>query len=244
MPVKLNQFATGPITADSSLIGYQTAQPGGERKWTASALKDWLANEMKSYFVPVGSVVAFPATQAPAGWLKLNGAVLQRAQYPALWSYIQQSGNLVSEAQWYSASNTVNRWGSFSIGDGINTFRLPEVRGEFLRAWDDGRHNATEFSEKGRILGSFQGDAIRNITATIAGINGAGSQAYTWGFQPGRRGAVDVPLSFAPYNKYNGVYYPPGGVGVNANFNAAYVVPTTADDNRPRNLAFLYCIKA
>jgi hypothetical protein len=35
-----------------------------------------------NYLVPVGSVMAFPATSAPTGWLKLNGAPLIRTDYP------------------------------------------------------------------------------------------------------------------------------------------------------------------
>ncbi len=37
---------------------------------------------------------------------------------------------------------------------------LPDLRGEFIRGWDDGRGVDT-----GRVLLSSQGDAIRNITA-------------------------------------------------------------------------------
>src|SRR5690606_21294050 len=44
---------------------------------------------------------------------------------------------------------------------------LPDLRGEFVRGWDNGRG-----VDSGRDFGTDQGDAIRNITATIA-ANGA-----------------------------------------------------------------------
>jgi microcystin-dependent protein len=95
----------------------------------------------------VGAIVFEARTSARAGFLKLNGAVLNRADYPALWAYAQASGALVSEASW-----TANNWGCFSTGNGATTFRLPELRGEFLRCWDDGRG-----ADTGRGIGTYQG---------------------------------------------------------------------------------------
>ncbi len=40
-------------------------------------------------------------------------------------------------------------------GDGVTTFRVPELRGEFLRVWDDG-HRPDGLVDAGRALGSFQ----------------------------------------------------------------------------------------
>lgn len=94
----------------------------------------------------VGSVSWESRTSARAGYLKLNGTVLSRAAYPALWAYAQASGALVSEAQW-----SANSWGCFSTGDGATTFRIPDLRGEHLRSWDDGRG-----ADSGRAIGTYQ----------------------------------------------------------------------------------------
>ncbi|MGP4129463.1 phage tail protein [Pantoea tagorei] len=46
------------------------------------------------------------------------------------------------------------------------SLKLPDLRGEFIRGWDDGRG-----VDAGRELLSFQGDAIRNLSGTIVGSN-------------------------------------------------------------------------
>lgn len=224
MPVKLNQFATGTSIADGDqIVGYTSAAAGGERKWSFSTLKNAVISEISSRLVPVGTIGAFPATTPPAGWIQCNGAVLSRTQFPALWAYAQASGNLISEAQWYTATPASWRWGSFTIGDGINTFRIPELRGEFLRGWASNRDS--NWHENGRILGSWQHDAIREIVgwagSTIRwGANGA--FAYEGAARPGIGG---------------------GGYGLgDIVFRASRVVPT-APENLVRNIAVNYCIK-
>jgi len=106
----------------------------------------------------VGEIMFFPATTAPAGTIKANGAALSRATYPALWAYAQASGNIVSDALW--TSNKM--YGSFSTGDGSTTFRIPDVRGEFIRAFDDGRGIDT-----GRVLGQHQDSQNLAHTHTV-----------------------------------------------------------------------------
>lgn len=91
--------------------------------------------------------------------------------------------------------------------------------------------------------GNIQEDAIRNITGSISGVAGESDRAWPWGFQPGTSGAFTVPESkYNTYNKYAGDYKPPGGVGATAYFDASKALPT-AGDNRPKNVALLYCEK-
>lgn len=146
-----------------------------------------------------GSVIYFARTTAPTGYLKANGAAVSRTTYAALFTAIGTT---------------------FGAGDGATTFNLPDLRGEFIRGWDDGRG-----IDSGRVFGSAQGDAIRNITGTFiaADDNGAtGAFAVT-----GTTSAVESSGT-----------YPSKTI----TFNAAWVVPTAAE-NRPHNIALLACIK-
>lgn len=83
-----------------------------------------------------GAVVAFARNTAPTGWLKANGAAVSRTAYARLFAAIGTT---------------------FGVGDGFNTFNLPDLRGEFVRGWSDGRNVDTD-----RVLGSNQADDLKS----------------------------------------------------------------------------------
>lgn len=153
---------------------------------------------------PAGLVATFARSTAPTGWLKANGAAVSRTAYADL----------------YAAIGT-----RFGAGDGINTFNLPDLRGEFPRYWDDGRG-----VDSGRTLGSSQGDAIRNITG---GISMAGG-----GFFDGGSGVL-YPTTTTDGQSLSGIK---NGRSDDFAFDASRTVPT-ANENRPRNISLLACIK-
>lgn len=103
---------------------------------------------------------------------------------------------------------------------------LPDLRGEFVRGLDIERGIDPE-----RTLGSSQGDAIRNITGSMAagglGDGSAFSASGAMSYFGGR-------LKFASGRNAFGL----GGF----RFDASRSVPTAAE-NRPRNVALLLCIK-
>ena len=155
---------------------------------------------------PAGAIQFFAMETAPVGWLKANGAAVSRTSYASL----------------YAAIGT-----RFGAGDGKTTFNLPDLRGEFLRAYDDGRG-----VDKGRGIGSGQGDAIRNITGKINVVH---------------RGGGDNPVSGGALfrSSYFNAKVAAGGDdewGAVMNIDASRVVPTSTE-NRPRNIALLACIK-
>lgn len=85
---------------------------------------------------PVGHIAFFARNSAPSGWLKANGAEVSRTSYSDLFALV---GTM------------------FGFGDGATTFNLPDLRGEFVRGWDDGRG-----ADLGRTLGSAQADEFRS----------------------------------------------------------------------------------
>ncbi|HGA5580811.1 TPA: phage tail protein [Salmonella enterica subsp. enterica serovar Potsdam] len=118
---------------------------------------------------------------------------------------------------------------------------LPDLRGEFLRGWDDGRG-----VDAGRSLLSVQGDAIRNITGQIRSVN---TENYSiWESYASFIGAF-VPLNPSTNNSYFGLSGLPISTAVGATYpkavgiDASKVVPT-ANENRPRNIAFNYIVRA
>jgi hypothetical protein len=151
----------------AGLITAQTPPDGDVSKRLATT--EWVIAAIAS--ASIGSIVIEPRTSVRAGFLKLNGVVVRRADYPALWAYAQASGALVAESAWAS-----NNWGCFSTGDGATTFRLPEVRGEFLRFWDDARG-----ADASRAIGTYQvsQNASHTHTASAAAVGDHVHTAWT-----------------------------------------------------------------
>lgn len=116
-----------------------------------AALSAMIANAIRSVsLMPAGSIIWLPTNVAPAGTLKINGALLVRATYARLWAFAQASGALSgSDALWLSGAE----YGRFSPGNGSTTFRMPDLRGYSLKSWDDARG-----IDGGRAIGTSQLD--------------------------------------------------------------------------------------
>ena len=80
--------------------------------------------------MPPGSVTAFAGNSPPIGYLKCNGDLVSGSTFPDL----------------FSAIGTTYGSGYYSTN-----FRVPDLRGEFVRGWDDSRG-----VDSGRAFGSFQ----------------------------------------------------------------------------------------
>lgn len=79
---------------------------------------------------PPGAVMHFARSTPPAGWLVCNGATISRTTYSDLFAAIGTT---------------------YGAGNGSTTFKLPDLRGEFIRGFDAGRG-----VDLGRTFGSFQ----------------------------------------------------------------------------------------
>jgi len=95
--------------------------------------------------IPTGQVIYVAFSSAPTGYLKANGAAVSRSAYAALFAAIGTT---------------------FGVGDGSTTFNVPDLRGEFMRGWDDSRG-----VDSGRALGSTQTDLFKNHTHTFTNYN-------------------------------------------------------------------------
>ncbi|AIF54144.1 tail fiber protein [Pelosinus sp. UFO1] len=151
-----------------------------------------------------GTVQYFARQTAPDGWLKANGSAVSRAQYAKLFAAI---GTL------------------FGAGDGSTTFNLPDLRGEFVRGFDDGRG-----VDAGRTLGGMQNSllgthyhALLNANLNAGGMIGAA---------PGDGNVYNDSISQV-VTKTSG-----DPVIIWANTS-----PTGGAETRPRNIALLACIK-
>ncbi|MGH8375255.1 MAG: phage tail protein, partial [Pseudomonas sp.] len=140
----------------------------------------------------------FARSTAPTGWLKANGAAVSRAAYADL----------------FAAIGTV-----FGAGDGVNTFNLPDLRGEFLRGWDDARG-----LDSGRGFATVQAQQLVSHTHTSDP-----AQNNWWGDAPGL-GIINIGGSTLQINRSTTT----GGV---------QAAVATGAETRPRNYALPIYIK-
>ena len=148
--------------------------------------------------VPIGMVLPIGTITVPSGYLPCDGAAVSRTTYAGLFAVIGTT---------------------FGIGDGVTTFNVPEIRGEFIRGLDQGRG-----IDAARAIGSAQTDAMQGHTHTInvhTGFTGAGGEGTDPGPWANGTPAISNPVS----DGTNGT-------------------PRTAAETRPRNVALPYLIKA
>lgn len=184
-----------------------------------------------------GDIFHTAAETAPPRSLKANGAAVSRTAYAKLFARI----------------NT--RYGA---GDGSTTFNLPDLRGEFIRGWDDGRGVDSE-----RDLGSYQAGAYQTHnhtgTATSAGLHNhaassaeSGEHTHTTTFMRDRSPVTDGNAVLGDENYYgtqtqttskagkhsHGVTIAFGG----SHTHTVDIALSGGDETRPRNIALLACI--
>lgn len=168
---------------------------------------------------PSSKIALFARSTAPTGWLKANGAAVSRTVYADLFAAIGTT------------------WGA---GDGFNTFNLPDLRGEFVRGWDDSRG-----VDAGRGFATQQASTLTRTAANdysgqdTSGVQSASGMAYanadttTSGIVTGAKNGDGTNLS--PSTVDNSIVAP---------LNTGSISPSARwIGYRPRNVALLYCIK-
>nr|WP_238149259.1 phage tail protein [Arsenophonus endosymbiont of Aleurodicus floccissimus] len=107
--------------------------------------------------------------------------------------------------------------------------KLPNLYGEFIRGMDLGG----KVDPRRKIL-TNQGDAIRNITGRIGYVRQGASAPPVW---------ADGVFRQDTYFNANVKSVENDSWGSVSSFDVSRVVPT-ANENRPRNVAFLYIVRA
>lgn len=168
-----------------------------------------------------GQLVLTMGGAALGGTLKANGAEISRATYADLWTFAQASGRIVSETDWQNAA--LRRWTSFSTGDGSTTFRLPNLLGEFMRFYDDGRG-----VDSGRVLGTQQAEMIGPHSH---GLTGAPTT-------DGIKVLGSIVAAGSDSSPFLAITTTPASIGI----GTLAVANNSGTENRVRNIAILPCI--
>ena len=100
-------------------------------------LPDLISNYTLNALIPVGSIISWPASTVPTGWLEANGASFSTTDYPELFT----------------------KYG-YTFGGSGSTFVIPDLRGEFLRGHDNGAGNDPDAVSRTDRGDGTTGDAV------------------------------------------------------------------------------------
>jgi microcystin-dependent protein len=166
-----------------------------------------------SNLLPPGTVGQFARNTAPTGWLKANGAAVSRTTY----------------AELFAAIGT-----TFGVGNGSTTFTLPDLRGEFIRGWDDARG-----VDVGRVFGSAQAAANQAHTHTGSTSTDPGHVHGLPVFASGGGSTGSTNIATSVVDATNATR------NTNTAGSHSHTVTINSDgtEGRPRNMALLVCIK-
>ena len=130
MPVPISIDALSPNAAENYPVGTEPVFPNLDNYLRAhAAFIAQLRDRLDSEGLPLAAVMWWGGARSviSARFKPLDGQILVRADFPALWTFISGGGYpMVSDAEWTSAPL---KRASFSSGDGATTFRMPDLNG-------------------------------------------------------------------------------------------------------------------
>ena len=173
--------------------------------------------------VPSGSVFCMAVDVVPSGYLECDGSAVSRTTYAALFAVVGVS---------------------YGVGDGSSTFNVPDLRGEFIRGFDNGKG-----TDSGRAIASSQGGSNLSHSHTATSTSSVTDSGHFHSTNvdnsnlfPANGGTT---IGFG-----GGGSYPATNFGTMANATTGVTVATSTSvandggsETRPRNIAMMYIIK-
>ncbi len=174
--------------------------------------------------VPSGSVFCMAVATVPSGYLECNGAAVSRSTYSVLFAVIGTA---------------------YGTGNGSSTFNLPDLRGEFVRGFDNGRG-----VDSGRSIASSQSSQFGQHNHNVSASS---SSSVT---DPGHQHSMSVGF-FNSVNSGGALSFKDAGTSNRINTNTTGISVSTStsisqsnrggtsnsSETRPRSIAMMYVIK-
>ena len=170
--------------------------------------------------VPVGTILTFGASTPPSGFLECNGSAISRSTYASLFSILSTT---------------------HGAGDGSSTFNLPDLRGQFVRGWDN-----SAGVDASRVFGSTQTDQNKNHTHTTDSVTLTGGiRKISEGFLSGGSATGVFTKTSDGNNSITGSSStsPVGGVDFDGTHSHTISSSGGGTEARPKNVALMYIIK-
>ena len=174
--------------------------------------------------VPSGSVFCMAVATVPSGYLECNGAAVSRTTYAALFAIIGTA---------------------YGTGNGSSTFNLPDLRGEFVRGFDNGRG-----VDSGRSIASSQSSQFGQHNHNVSASSSSSVS------DPGHQHSMSVgffnslssggALAFRDAGTSNRINNASTGISVSTSTSISQSNrggTSNSSETRPRSIAMMYIIK-
>lgn len=143
----MNYFGSQPNSYELPLISRDNLNDVPDKTLARQNLGAASIDDVLKAANPIGTIIAVYGSVSPYGYLPCEGQTVSKAAYPDLVNFLNPTGNSAV---------------------------LPDLRGEFLRGWDNGRG-----VDAGRVLGSSQLDLIKEHSHPLP-IGAGGSESLPY----------------------------------------------------------------
>jgi microcystin-dependent protein len=174
--------------------------------------------------VPSGSVFCMAVATVPSGYLECNGAAVSRTTYAALFAIIGTA---------------------YGTGNGSSTFNLPDLRGEFVRGFDNGRG-----VDNGRSIASSQssqfGQHNHNVSASSSSSVTDPGHKHTMNFNIGNIISSGGAFGMKDSGTADRMNTATTGISVSTTTSISQSNrggTSNSSETRPRSIAMMYIIK-
>ena len=176
--------------------------------------------------VPSGAVFCIAVATVPSDYLECNGAAVSRTTYSALFAVIGTA---------------------YGAGNGSSTFNLPDLRGEFIRGFDNGKG-----TDSGRSIATSQAELTKAHGHSATGSSastGAHNHSFTASNREGDSvGWSDSNKAFIGDQDGSRFTVAEDSGKIFDNSDHSHTITVSVSDSsgaetRPRNIAMMYVIK-
>ena len=171
--------------------------------------------------VPTSAVFCVAVATVPTGYLECNGNAVSRTTYAALFAIIGTN---------------------YGTGNGSSTFNLPDLRGEFIRGFDNGKG-----TDSGRSIATFQ--SADNAQHNHSASSSVSESSHTHNQQGlalgGGSGSVAITLGSGQSYQigYSGSISSRSSGSATTGISVSTTTSNQGSEARPRNIAMMYIIK-
>ena len=174
--------------------------------------------------VPSGAVFCIAVASVPSGYLECNGAAVSRTTYAALFAVIG------------------TQYGS---GNGSSTFNIPDLRGEFIRGFDNGRG-----VDSGRSVASSQSHQHPQHDHAVSASSSSSvtdpGHTHTANYGQGNLVSSGGAFGLRDSGTANRINSNNTGISVSTSTSISQSQrggTSNSSETRPRNIAMMYVIK-